>query len=239
MVVVLILILWINKKTSDDGKEKEENKEEEGSSIDKKTKKKKKTIEELKLKNKEDSFVIMWECACGVSCRESQRQFHLSECRMFIRSWRAAFRGVVDALQSQRQLVELKRGRPFNNNDYTLERRYEMLEKAIRLHASKTATIVIENGIPKQQVDEWWNKGMLLAALVESKGDSKRAGMKLIGSGKYDLKGSKLYRQEMMFVAKTIGIENLFAEHNEERLLQHRVGGIPMLHDATEIQPSS
>jgi hypothetical protein len=49
---------------------------------------------------------------------------------------------------------------------------------------------------------------MLLAALVESGGDAKKAGMKLIGKGKYGKQAALIYRAEMKFVAETVSFEN-------------------------------
>jgi len=49
-----------------------------------------------------EEYVVMWECGCGESCRESLRHNHLSECRLFIRSWRATFRQVVESLRKQK-----------------------------------------------------------------------------------------------------------------------------------------
>jgi hypothetical protein len=40
----------------------------------------------------------LWACACGVSCRESARRAHLGECRLFLRSWKAAFHALTRSL---------------------------------------------------------------------------------------------------------------------------------------------
>jgi hypothetical protein len=79
----------------------------------------------------------MWECACGSTCKECVRHDHLSKCRMFIRSWRAAFHALARSLYSQRQLVDDSGGTTHHSQAHTLEKRVELLEKAIVHHQAK------------------------------------------------------------------------------------------------------
>lgn len=55
---------------------------------------------------------------------------------------------------------------------------------------------------------------MLLAALVESGGDHRKAAAKLAQA---DELAAVAYRAEMSFVAEAVGLEALLADHNAQR----------------------
>jgi hypothetical protein len=142
----------------------------------------------------------------------------LTNCRPFIRSWRAAFRALTRSLLSQEQKL-------LSDADYDprkqppLNRRLDVLERELSQHLAKqleivdttsdastsaTTSLVVQGRRDELISGQWWNKGMLLAALVESGGDAKQAGLKLIGKGKYGKEAALIYREEMNFVAHSV-----------------------------------
>jgi hypothetical protein len=175
----------------------------------------------------------MWECACGHTCRESIRQVHLGDCRLFKRSWKAAFHALTRSLFNQRQLGMTTVGTVVGETPPppTLEQRIALLEKAVAFYDAKKAAVsddcneksAEDKMTSSIRIDRWWNRGMLLAALIESGGDVKKAGKKLCsgssGKKKGNLKAAISYRAEMNFVAQKVGLETLLAEHNRQRQL--------------------
>jgi hypothetical protein len=143
----------------------------------------------------------------------------LTNCRLFIRSWRAAFRALTRSLLSQEQKLLSDADYDPRKQPPSLNRRLDVLERALSQHLAKqlgivdttsdasaatTSLIVVQGRRDEVISGRWWNKGMLLAALVESGGDAKQAGLKLIGKGKYGKEAALIYREEMNFVAHTV-----------------------------------
>jgi hypothetical protein len=97
----------------------------------------------------------VWECACGTKTRESSRHEHLGECRLFIRSWRAAFHALARSLYEQRRLssaatdgatagAEEKNApsKTISKLPPTLDQRLTLLEKAVTYHSAKQVKLI-------------------------------------------------------------------------------------------------
>jgi hypothetical protein len=63
---------------------------------------------------------------------------------------------------------------------------------------------------------KWWNRGMLLAALIECGGDAKKAGVKLCQGNpgkrnKQSKLAARIYRREMDFVSQVVDFETMLS----------------------------
>ena len=193
-----------------------------------------------------------WSCACGFRCTESGRCTHLRACRLFGRSWRAAFHALAQGVQQQKKAVQqaqatgggegggggrVPRRQPM---PLSIEQRLVALDKKVAHFVAKrsaaaaaaasdesnntTITSVNPSSPSAKRAVRWWDRGLLLAALVESGGDVRRAAAKLCqGSGSASggdkgngsLLAAEAYRAEMRFVAESVELVKMLAEHNE------------------------
>jgi hypothetical protein len=149
-----------------------------------------------------------WSCACGVSCKESARRAHLGSCRLFGRSWKAAFHALAQGVQQQKQAFQQasREGIPGLQAPLSIDQRLAALEKKVAHFAAKQdaasplpapasnasaaagsgsgALAASPGAFAAKRAARWWGRGVLLAALVESGGDVQRAAAKLCqGSG--------------------------------------------------------
>jgi hypothetical protein len=205
----------------------------------------------------------MWACACGHSCRELSRRDHLGDCKLFQRSWRAAFHVLTKNLFEQRQAQQQKLLEEGDGGGggaagasggskalLTVEQRLAALERAVaHFHAKAQAADTFDSGSSsstggaaeaafseeeaqlarlspsaRAAKTRWWTRGMLLASLVESGGDGRKAAAKLCRGASRKSAGenkaaAEMYRFEMKFVADKVGLEALLAEHNAQRQL--------------------
>ena len=190
-----------------------------------------------------------WSCACGFSCKESGRRAHLGSCRLFGRSWRAAFHALAQGVQQQKKAVQQAQAMSSGGEGGTksavsnqpmplsIEQRIVALDKKVAHFVAKRSAAAVAAADNNNANDSanpsspsarrtlrWWDRGLLLAALVESGGDVRRAAAKLCqgsGSASGGDKGNgsvlaaEAYRAEMRFVAESVEIVKMLAEHNE------------------------
>jgi len=190
-----------------------------------------------------------WSCACGFSCKESGRRAHLGSCRLFGRSWRAAFHALAQGVHQQKKAVQQAQAMSSGGEGGTksavsnqpmplsIEQRIVALDKKVAHFVAKRSAAAVAAADNNNANDSanpsspsarrtlrWWDRGLLLAALVESGGDVRRAAAKLCqgsGSASGGDKGNgsvlaaEAYRAEMRFVAESVEIVKMLAEHNE------------------------
>mmetsp|Transcript_78133 Transcript_78133/g.156387 ORF Transcript_78133/g.156387 Transcript_78133/m.156387 type:complete len:263 (+) Transcript_78133:44-832(+) len=178
-------------------------------------------------------FKRSWNSALAVLTRSHYKQFNAQQ---------------LESLADSEALGGDVGGGTVRKSPLTIERRLAALERAIEFHhdkelasadqaapASAAASIsevkTTEEGLAAMtnaSLDHaatvrWWTRGMLLASFVECGGDWRKAAAKLCGSGsKRNASDNKataeMYRTEMAFVAKHVGLEALLEKHNQKEL---------------------
>ena len=182
-----------------------------------------------------------WTCACGFTCKESSRRSHMGFCSG--RNWESEFHALVHRIQQERGAMQeaIASGEcdPNARLPLSIEQRLAALQKKVAHFAVKRSAAAATSSraggrhpgegaasrATERTAAKWWDRGMLLAALVESNGDVRRAAARLCqgcstSSNGGDKGGEHVlvaedYRAEMRFVAESSEMAEMLAVHNE------------------------
>lgn len=136
-----------------------------------------------------------WRCACGAEATESQRRTHLRDCALFKRSWFVATKAVLKSIDASRAPGPGRVGDQVLRPPPTFDERVEAIIRKLRYRAAKAN---------QQHNPPWWSRGAIVASLIESGGDYRKAAAKLLQENETT---ALAYRSEMTFVAEAVDIE--------------------------------
>ena len=169
-----------------------------------------------------------WNCACGYGCLESSRRDHLKVCDAFKRAWRDSLETLLRIMSEHRELLKSSEEEDDirDNSDrsgdscrldepLTLEERLAKLGEYVA--HSEDSSVAASCGTASSSFRMLRSRGMLLASLVESGGNWKKAAAKLCQKdSKLKLEAISIaFRSEMEFVAEHVQLEALLVENTE------------------------